>query len=205
MSSFVSAVAAGPRTRGRPTVLDPEAVSAAALALWSERGYADTGWAELAEATAISVRTLTRHFGTKSALAWVGVQGATDRLRTALAELPEQLPVNEAVRRGILASMAHGGLEQDEGRRWLRLIAVEPELAATAPEGYAPWTQALSEYLRSRLPHADDAVCGALAAGYQVMTFHALAAWAGEGGAGSAAEAVSALLDFVAIPAAVQQ
>ena len=205
MSSHEHAGTSAPRTRGRPTVLDPEAVSAAALALWSEHGYVSTGWSELAEATGISVRTLTRHFGTKSALAWVGVRGATDRLQAALADLPDDLPVNEAVRRSILASMAHEGLQQDEGRRWLRLISVEPDLAASAPAGYEPWTKALSQYLRSRLPNADEAVCDALAAGYQVMTFRALAAWAANDGPGTPTDAVSVLLDHVAIPAAVQK
>ena len=83
-----------PRRPGRPSVLDTRAVSAGALRLWADRGFATTSWNDLAEATGISTRTLLRHFSSRSEIAWIGVAPATERLQSALgAAAPEDLRI----------------------------------------------------------------------------------------------------------------
>lgn len=73
------------RGRGRPSVVDHDAVAEAAILLWTERGYEQTTWRDLAEATGVSERTLLRHFQTRAAIAWTGVDAARERLAASTA------------------------------------------------------------------------------------------------------------------------
>src|SRR6478752_4444037 len=91
------------RGRGRPSVVDVDAIAEVAFELWSTRGYGATGWKELADATGVSSRTLMRHFGTRDRIAWAEVEAANERLADAIAVLPPDLPPAEAVRRVIVA------------------------------------------------------------------------------------------------------
>lgn len=182
------------RGRGRPSIVDGAAVAEAALALWSERGYAATGWKELAEATGVSARTLMRHFGTRDRIAWAEVASANGRLEQSIAEMDPAMPVAEAVRRAIVASVSHDAHVRRSAEAWFRLIASEPELAATAAAADHAWTGRLAEFLRHLLPGASAGTCRALAAALQAATFAALTSWVEAGGEGDPADAVEQTL-----------
>lgn len=189
------------RGRGRPSVVDVGAVTEAAFLLWSDRGYAETGWKELAEATGVSARTLMRHFGTRDRIAWAGVEAANERLEQAIAELRAEPDPAAAVRRAIVASVSHDEHVARSAAAWFRLIAAEPELVATAAAANRLWTARLAAHLAERLPGATPAVCAALAAAYEAATFAALRAWAERATPGDApddpADAVDAALAWI--------
>ncbi|MDI2030094.1 TetR/AcrR family transcriptional regulator [Saccharopolyspora sp. TS4A08] len=184
--------------RGRPTVLDRAAIATATFRLWSRRGYAAVGWKEISEATGVSVRTLVRHFARKSDIAWVGVPAATRRLREALAEMPEDVPVDEAVRRGVVASMSDDPMSP-AGPDWIRLVCTEPELAGTAPTAYRPWIDELADFIARRVPGITPAAATALASGYQAATFAALVAWSETASHDRAATAAEEALGWLSI------
>ncbi|MFC7344737.1 TetR/AcrR family transcriptional regulator [Saccharopolyspora griseoalba] len=173
--------------RGRPTVLDRGAIATATFRLWSEHGYQAVGWRDIAEATGVSVRTLVRHFARKSDIAWVGVPGATRRLRAALAETPADVPVDVAARRAIVESISDDPMTP-AGTDWIRVVASEPELAGSAPGAYRPWIDELARFLRQRAPELSPAEAEAIASGYQATAFAALVSW-GEGRTGGDAAA----------------
>ncbi|MGW0044800.1 TetR/AcrR family transcriptional regulator [Rhodococcus sp. NPDC003348] len=187
------------RGRGRPTVLEPEAVAEVAFTLWSRQGYAATSWSDLAAATGISTRTLIRHFSVKSAIAWIGVASATDRLRESLSAIPESTPVGEAVRTAVVDSVSRRPRVQRVSPDWLRLISSEPELAGMATEAYRPWITVLADYLTRRIPDAPPAIARALATAYQAAAFAALTEWAEAGAHGDSADAVDAMLRWMDI------
>ncbi|WP_199740533.1 TetR/AcrR family transcriptional regulator [Saccharopolyspora rhizosphaerae] len=184
--------------RGRPTVLDRAAIAAATFRLWSERGYADVGWKDIAEATGVSVRTLVRHFAHKSDIAWLGVPAATRRLRHALHEVPDDVPVDDAVRRAIVASIADDPMTP-AGPDWIRVVCSEPELAGTAPTAYRPWIAELAGFLRERVPGITPACATAVASGYQAATFAALVSWCGTGSHDRAADAADEALSWMSV------
>ncbi|QHG82302.1 TetR/AcrR family transcriptional regulator [Rhodococcus rhodochrous] len=194
-----STESAGGRRRGRPSVIDTEAIAEAAFRLWSRQGYADTSWNDLAEATGISARTLIRHFSVKSAIAWIGVAPATERLRASLSVAPETAPLTDAVRTAIVESISHRPHIQRVGRDWLRLIAGTPELAAMSSEAYRPWITELADYIGRRVPEVPAAIARALATAYQAAAFAALTEWAEEGAHGDPADAVDAMLRWMDI------
>ncbi|MFD6055599.1 TetR/AcrR family transcriptional regulator [Agromyces sp. NPDC060279] len=185
------------RGRGRPSVVDAGAVTEAAFLLWSERGYAETGWKELAETTGVSARTLMRHFGTRDRIAWAGVEAANERLEQAIAELREEPDAAVAVRRAIVASVSHDEHVRRSAAAWFRLIAAEPALLATAAAANRVWTARLATHLAERLPGAGPAVCAALAAAYEAATISALRSWAERGGSGDPADAVDTALAWI--------
>lgn len=189
---------ASSRGRGRPSVVDAEAVAEAAFSLWSERGYATTGWKELADATGVSTRTLMRHFGTRDRIAWSAVESANDRFAQAIDELGPATPVAEAARRAIVASVSHDAHVRRSAAAWFRLIASEPELAATAAAADRAWTGRLARLLENRLPGASAATCRALAAALEAATFAALTNWVEAGAEGDPADAVEQTLSWIA-------
>ncbi len=186
--------------RGRPTVLDRAAIATETFRLWTERGYDDVGWKDIAEATGVSVRTLVRHFARKSDIAWIGVPVATRRLRDALHNTPEDAPVGDAVRRAIVASISDDPMTP-AGPDWIRVVCTEPEIASTAPTAYRPWIAELARFIDHRVPSITPAAATALASGYQAATFAALVVWSESGSHEHAAAAADEALAWLSIPA----
>lgn len=199
----MSSNAAAPRRRGRPSVLDTQAVAASALHLWSERGYTTTSWADLAEATGISTRTLLRHFSSRAEIAYLGVGPATSRLRAALDDASAGGDPAEVIRSAVVDSVSHDPRINRVAPDWLRLISAEPELAATAPIAYRPWIDTLASFISDRLPDAPMAICRALATAYQAAAFAALVEWAEAGADGDCADMVDEMLRWMDIHAPV--
>lgn len=191
--------AVGRRGRGRPSVIDSGAVAEAAFRLWRDQGFADTSWADLADATGVSARTLLRHFPTKADIAWTGVAQATVRLRDALEKTSAADSLADAIRTGVVSSVSHHPRVQRVNPAWLRLIADEPELLAMAPRAYRPWIDELAAFIGRRVPHAPPAICRALASTYQAAAFAALTEWADSGADGDSADAVDAMLGWIDI------
>ena len=189
------------RGRGRPSVLDREAVAAATFALWAEHGYAAVSWRDIAEATGISVRTLVRHFSRKTEIAWVGVPAATQRLREALQSEPDDAPVSDAVRRSILASASQGGMLGISGADWARVVYTQEELIGSVGTAYRPWIDVLAGYLRSRLPDISPAAATAIASAYQTAAFSSLVVWSERGAPGDAITAVDEALQWLHVSA----
>jgi AcrR family transcriptional regulator len=175
------------RRRGRPTVLNRAAVAETTYRLWAEHGYHAIGWRDIAAATGVSVRTLVRHFSHKSEIAWVGVPAATRRLRKALRDMPEDIPVHDALRLGIVASISDDPMLSPSGADWVRLVYTQEELAGSAGAAYGPWIEELAGYIETRIPEISPSTAVAIASGYQAATFAALVTWSRGDGSGDAA------------------
>lgn len=193
------------RGRGRPSTIDRDAVSIAALELWSERGLADTSWGDIAAATGVSVRTLVRHFDAKEDLAWVGVPSATARLASALAEAPAELATVDALRAAVVASIGTLERHRTSGPLWLRAIAAEPTLRATSVTAHAPWIAAIADFIGERHPDVPASARHGVAVAFEVAAYDALLACANAGRLGDLAPFVDAELrwlqfDFVRPP-----
>lgn len=152
-------------------MLDAHAIAAATFQLWVDRGYANVNWADIAQATGISSRTLSRHFDTKSAIAWYGTVAATNALREALAQMPADIEINEALSQAIAASIESSNELTTTGKLWLKVVANEPALIATAARAYAPWIEELVAFLKSRLPHLPHHQHVAIANAVQASSF----------------------------------
>lgn len=179
--------------RGRPRLVDPDAVVAAAIGLWSERGFERTSWSDIAAATGVSVRTLIRRFGSQAGILGPAIDAATTRLRAALDAAPADLDPSRAVRDAIVASVA-GDAVVAHAAQWMRVVADEPALQAWLRTAYAPWIGALADALRVRVPGLDADTAVALASGYEAVANATLQAWARAGGEDSPAARLDAAI-----------
>lgn len=185
------------RGRGRPSTIDREVVSMAALSLWDAKGLANTSWGDVAEATGVSVRTLVRHFDSKEDLAWVGIPAATARLQRALDSADLVDATADVIRRAVVASLLPLQQRPESGPPWLHTIAAEPTLRAGSAAAHRPWVEAISEFIALRHPAIPAAVRHAIAVGYQVAAFDALLAWADAGASPDAASDVDSTLRWL--------
>lgn len=185
-------------SRGRPTVVDPMAISEAAIAVWQQQGYAATGWPEIAEATGISTRTLIRHFSSRAQLAWFGITPATERLTSAAASVPDDVPLAHALRTIIQQSVSRTDKVAALAPSWVRLVTTEPELIALSATAHNTWTTALAQIITARRADLPAVIAYSIAVAYQAATFGALSAWAEAPNDQEAADAVDTMLQYLA-------
>lgn len=132
----------------------------AALALFSERGYARTTAAEVAERAGVTERTFFRHFPDKREVLFADDE-LLDCLVTAVADTDERVAPVEAIVAGLEAvALALQGRRDAVARR-AQIIAAHAELRERELTKLASWSEALERLLRERgLPESDAKLVG---------------------------------------------
>ena len=175
---------------------DPDArarLVAAALELFSERGYDSATVSEIAERAGLSRATFFRYFPDKREVLAAGQETLSRELVAGIAEAPADATPLAAVRAGLArASATMTPFHRALGPGLLAVIAASPELRARDTEKHAGLTAAATEALRARGVAAPVA---ALAAELGALAFReAYAAWiAGDGGQDLGALSAAAL------------
>ena len=128
----------------------------AALALFSERGYAQTTAAEVAERAGLTERTFFRHFPDKREVLFAD-DDLRDRLTAAVAAAtPGTAPV-EAIAVGLDAVAVELQGRREAVVRRARIIAAHAELQERELMKLASWSTALERVLRGRGLSGPDA------------------------------------------------
>ncbi len=180
-------------------MVDVDAVAEAAIELWSARGFSGTSWNDLATATGVSARTLMRHFPTRAAIAWVGLEAASDRLRDSLEAAQPGRPLADVLREAVVHSVSRSDFVRRLGSRWARLVSTEPQLAASAAPAYHAWEGIIAAHLGRAEPTMPEPARRAVASAYQAAAHTALIEWASADGASAPADAVDAALRWLAV------
>ena len=165
------------RAAGRPPIIDPDAVAAVAVRLFTERGYEATSMDDVAVAAGVGRKSLYRYFPSKSALVWGGFEVATAASRGVLGGRGEPAPDDplEVLRAAAAASaQALPDLAVTRGR--LRLIAEHSELGAHSYAMLGGQRQAVVEFLVSA--GLSDSAAYYLSAGYSAALFAGWLHWA---------------------------
>lgn len=154
--------------RERKKLATRQALEETALRLFAEKGFDQVTVEEIAEAVGVSSRTFFRYFGSKEDLVLRPMLEVRPVLEAALAELPADEPVLEALRRA-LARLAHhlAALGPELARR-SSIIRATPVLAARAVQVREEWRGLLVQAAASCLA-ADPATD---------LRPHVAAAWA---------------------------
>ena len=127
----------------------------AALALFSERGYAGVTAAEVAERAGLTERTFFRHFADKREVLFDG-NGLADLLAAAVADSPEGVAPVEAVAMGFDAVAAEFEGRREAVARRARVVAAHAELRERELAKLAFWSEALGGALAGRgMPRRD--------------------------------------------------
>ena len=154
-----------PDARGR--------LRAAAMDLYTERGYEQTTVADIAERAGLTARTFFRHFADKREALFAGSDALQAGLTTAVAEAPPEASPMRAVAAALEAVSPMLGHDREYSRRRGAVIASTAELRERELIKMATLAAALGEALRARGVAEPEA---SLAAEAGIATFRV--AWA---------------------------
>ena len=149
-----------------------QAIQAAALELFAERGYRETTINDIAARADVAPRTVTVHFPAKEELLFDAEPFTLDSLTKRLAARQPHEPALEALRDWMATTMTEAetsGSEPDGGfweRRALRahIINTEPELRGRARASYYPFERVLAEAIGTDLGQSGNSLSPRLAA-----------------------------------------
>jgi TetR/AcrR family transcriptional regulator, regulator of mycofactocin system len=144
-------VGSGGGRRGRPRVTSRHELQAIAVRLFAEQGFEATTIEQVTMAAGVSERTFFRYFTTKASALWVDFDTEVSSIRAALAVVPDDVPMMDAIREAVVAANRHRAEDVPEMRQRMSLIANEPALSFGAAERYADWERAISEFAGRRL------------------------------------------------------
>src|SRR5688500_10022049 len=129
-----------PDARGR--------LRAAAMDLYTERGYEQTTVADIAERAGLTARTFFRHFPDKREALFAGSDALQEGLTTAVAQAPESASPMQAVAAALEAVSPMLGHDREYSRRRGAVIASTAELRERELIKMATLAAALGEALR---------------------------------------------------------
>jgi mycofactocin system transcriptional regulator len=160
---------------GRPPTTTREEIERVALDLFAARGFEATTVDEIAAAVGVGRRTLFRYFQSKNDIAWGDFDWVMERLRRALAEQGDDVPLMEALRIGVVESNSYPADQLPGLRIRMTLITRTPALQAHSALRYAEWRAVVAEWAAARLGAAPEdlvpqAIAGA-ALGTAMATF----------------------------------
>lgn len=146
-----------------PTTTHAE-ISHTALRLFMDRGFDQTTIDDIARETGIGRRTFFRYFPSKNDLPWGEFDQLLDRMRSHLAEMPDELPLMEQLRRSVIEFNRVPEEEWQYHRRRMDLLLHVPTLLAHSTLRYASWRQVVAEHVGRRLDlPEDDLICQTMA------------------------------------------
>jgi mycofactocin system transcriptional regulator len=137
--------------RGRPPSTSRRELQRIALRLFAANGFDNTTIEQIAAEAGVSERTFFRYFTTKASVLWAEFESEVLAIRDALADVPESVPMMDAIRTAVVAANHYRAEDVPEMRMRMALIATEPALSFGAAEHYAHWEQAVSDFAGRRL------------------------------------------------------
>jgi mycofactocin system transcriptional regulator len=144
--------------RGRPSGTSARALELIALRLFTEQGFDETTVEEIATAAGVSRRTFFRYFDSKAAVLWNEFDGEVEELRAAFDQVPDDVPLMDAIRQVVVGVNRYHAEDVPELRTRMNLISSVPALQASAAPHYDAWERAVSAFAARRLGQQPDAL-----------------------------------------------
>ena len=150
--------AAGSR-RGRPPGTSRRELELIALRLFTDQGFDRTTIEQIAAEAGVSKRTFFRYFGSKASVLWSEFDSEVETIRAALAEVPAEVPMMEAIRHVVVVTASHHGPQDvPELRMRMNLIGGVPALQSSAAIHYDAWERAISDFAATRIGQPADSL-----------------------------------------------
>lgn len=143
---------------GRPEATSHAEIEQVAFRLFAERGFDGTTLDAIAEGVGVSRRTLFRYFASKNDIPWGQFDRTLEHFRELLDAMPADLPLHEAVHRGVVEFNRFPDDANPSHRERMRLILQTPALQAHSVLRYGQWRKVIEGYVAARLPCHDDAL-----------------------------------------------
>ena len=111
---------------GRPRATSLRELRAIAIKLFAEQGFNATTIEQVTTEAGVSERTFFRYFTTKASVVWAEFDTEVASIRAALAVVPDDVPMMEAIRGAVIAANHYRAEDVPEMRLRMSLIAAEP-------------------------------------------------------------------------------
>jgi TetR/AcrR family transcriptional regulator, regulator of mycofactocin system len=148
---------AGPR-RGRPPTTSRLELQLIALRLFTERGFENTTIEQITAEAGVSERTFFRYFANKASVLWTEFETEVETIRSALAAVPDDVPMMQAIREAVVAANHYHAEDVPEIRMRMNLFATVPALSSSAAQHYGAWERAIAEFAGRRLGMPADSL-----------------------------------------------
>jgi mycofactocin system transcriptional regulator len=136
---------------GRRPSTTQDHISGVALELFATRGFDDVSVDDVAAAAGISRRTLFRYFSSKNAIPWADFDAHLQDLRDVLNAVPQDVPLDAALRSALLTFNDFGAEEMPQHRQRMRVILETDALQAYSMTMYAGWREVIATFVARRL------------------------------------------------------
>jgi mycofactocin system transcriptional regulator len=141
---------------GRPPATSRVELERAALALFAERGFAETTVEEIAEAAGVGRRTFFRYFDSKNDVMWGEFDALLADMAAWLAAVDDDVPMVEALREAVVRFNSLPPEAVPAHRERMALILRVPALQAHSTLRYAAWREVVATFVARRLGVAAD-------------------------------------------------
>lgn len=148
----------GGRARGRPRSTSAYELRRIALRMFAQHGFENTTVAQIAGEAGVTERTFFRYYGSKAGLLWSMFESQKSALEAELDAAPDDLPMMDALRRGVVAGLEPAEMEESEQFMLAELTASDPAVAALVAEYFAVWERCVSEFAGRRLGQRADSL-----------------------------------------------
>jgi mycofactocin system transcriptional regulator len=145
------AVATAAPRRGRPPGTSRRELELIALRLFTDQGFDDTTIEQISAEAGVSKRTFFRYFSSKASVLWSEFDTEVDTIRAALADVPAQVPMMDAIRSAVVTANHYGPPDVPELRMRMNLIGSVPALQSSAAVHYDAWERAISDFAAVRI------------------------------------------------------
>ena len=135
---------------GRRRSTTPHHITAVAIDLFDERGFAEVSVDDVAHAAGIGRRSVFRYYASKNAIPWGDFDTHLQQLRTLLDGSDPTAPLGDALRAALLAFNTFDAGEAARHRRRMRVILRTDELQAYSMTMYAGWRDVIAEFVARR-------------------------------------------------------
>jgi TetR/AcrR family transcriptional regulator, regulator of mycofactocin system len=136
--------------RGRPPGTSRRQLGLIALRLFTEQGVDETPIEQIAAEAGVSRRTFFRYFNSKADVLWGQFDNEVTAIRTALAAVPDTVPMMDAIRQAVVAANHYRAEDVPELRARMNLIGSVPMLQSSAAVHYDAWERAVSDFAAAR-------------------------------------------------------
>lgn len=143
---------------GRQPSTSRSHLSRVALELFLEHGFNETTVDDIAAAAGIGHRTLFRYFTSKNDLPWGDFDAGLHDMRQFLADLPDDIPVAEALFAAIVDFNRFPAQEIPFHRERMKLLLNVPGLISHSTIRYAAWRSVVAQYVARRLRVEEDGI-----------------------------------------------
>jgi mycofactocin system transcriptional regulator len=144
--------------RGRPPGTSRRELELIALRLFTDQGFEATTIEQIAAEAGVSKRTFFRYFSSKASVLWSEFDHEVDTIRTALAQVPADVPMMDAIRRAVVTANHYGPPDVPELRLRMNLIGNVQALQSSSAVHYGEWEQAISDFAATRIGQPADSL-----------------------------------------------